>query len=77
MVADSAIRDMANMEDGVHTMECRGTADLDTTTIGMEDLGMEDLGMEEVPVTLEDHGMGISRGLAAIGMVDIDLKTFQ
>jgi hypothetical protein len=72
MVADSAIRDMANMEDGVHTMECRGTADLDTTTIGMEDLGME-----EVPVTLEDHGMGISRGLAAIGMVDIDLKTFQ
>lgn len=72
MVADSAIRDMANMEDWVHTMECRGTADLDTITIGMEDHGME-----EVPDTLEDHGMGTSRGLAAIGMADIDFKTFE
>lgn len=72
MVADSAIRDMANMEDWVHTMECRGTADLDTTTIGMEDHGME-----EVPDTLEDHGMRTSRGLAAIGMVDMDFKTFD
>jgi hypothetical protein len=69
MVADSAIRDMANMEDWVHTMECRGKADLDTTTIGMGDHGME-----EVPDTLEDHGMGTSRGLAAIGMDD---KTFE